>query len=945
MECLPELGLSKSEKKAFLEHLDDSGQLDETDMYFPIRWQVIIADEEGNWNSGIASQMIIHSLFNKVGRKKDASLSTYINDIKKILEDDEGLPDISFHISISNTDEVIFEDSIRFDPSVVRIAKCLDKETVYIFKYFIMTSMHEIDWKIKFWVPSNSASIQATEVEFIGEVEDNFYHDRYLDQEQLGVNLGGCWKEGVGFTYLKYSTILVVLELCPEGVEGDIEGGEGEQYLRHLIKLNNERVHLCSKGTLCHSEYKKLGKDGLVTIIKSEKKSKDSKIDKEKKKKSKKEKKKEENEKHIIDNQEVLLKSTGESSFPEEKDDIPTTNKNKNNNNSSNVKEQTSQQVNRSNFSSPQVSRFTPYIIPVESVLKNYSSHNQKNVDNLVLNQNEILNILREIKEYFSISHNYEKESEDFHKKCIFDLHRFLFDGKLDNGANLLQYHPDWLTSRQYIPFNLMFKKNDSKEEYNREREESKPQEQRKSLQDSKIDNQTDNIYELRKIQLQKLIKDFTMDDDSPTKPEQEQTRFEAFSEREDIPPYPPSYKQQTSSSDVFPFDENRYNSSDFNSDSISSLNVSSVENSGNIDTTKLPIGNELSANVVAMGNIFQMEQTTKNRLYQTEMKFRHTLGLLNEHVILGQFNNQIALENSTKNSINDRKVALIQMKSILEKELIEQELEQRNVSQLILKLERKYLAMKRLNMRRDAKLLPANMKYYSIHGIKKSEEENGHKQEEEEEEDSKKELGLESIDANSTFMIASNPSDISELHDPKTNIHVIKNFVEASAVRRCLNAFKSGDLGFTAETKESPIINNLNNNIVNESSDTSSSILLNNDNNNNSKEINGLPSHSKQRIQSTRSISSLIQVSSSGFNRSNVSNKQSRDKSSLSSFRSGARVVRVSSYHREKDRSKNKHNNSIQDNKNLVKINDTKSEESNDDEDSSSEEDSQVEP
>ena len=150
MECLPELGLSKSEKKAFLEHLDDSGQLDETDMYFPIRWQVIIADEEGNWNSGIASQMTIHSLFNKVGRKKDASLSTYINDIKKILEDDEGLPDITFHISISNTDEVIFEDNIRFDPSVVRIAKCLDKETGYIFKYFIMTSMHEIDWKIKF---------------------------------------------------------------------------------------------------------------------------------------------------------------------------------------------------------------------------------------------------------------------------------------------------------------------------------------------------------------------------------------------------------------------------------------------------------------------------------------------------------------------------------------------------------------------------------------------------------------------------------------------------------------------------------------------------------------------------------------------------------------------------------------------------------------------------
>jgi len=47
---------------------------------------------------------------------------------------------------------------------------------------------------------------------------------------------------------------------------------QGEQYLRHLIKLNNERVHFCSKGTLCHSEYKKLGKDGLVTIIKSEKK-------------------------------------------------------------------------------------------------------------------------------------------------------------------------------------------------------------------------------------------------------------------------------------------------------------------------------------------------------------------------------------------------------------------------------------------------------------------------------------------------------------------------------------------------------------------------------------------------------------------------------------------------------------------------------------------------
>ena len=94
MECLPELGLSKSEKKAFAQHLDNNGQVEETDLHFPIRWQVIIADNEGNWNSGIASHMTIHSLFKTEEIKRDAALSSYINHIKALLEDDdEVIPD------------------------------------------------------------------------------------------------------------------------------------------------------------------------------------------------------------------------------------------------------------------------------------------------------------------------------------------------------------------------------------------------------------------------------------------------------------------------------------------------------------------------------------------------------------------------------------------------------------------------------------------------------------------------------------------------------------------------------------------------------------------------------------------------------------------------------------------------------------------------------------
>ena len=109
-----------------------------------------------------------------------------------------------------------------------------------------------------------------------------------------------------------------------------------------------------------------------------------------------------------------------------------------------------------------------------------------------------------------------------------------------------------------------------------------------------------------------------------------------------------------------------------------------------------------------------------------------------------------------------------------------------------------------------------------------------------------------------------------------------VENFVEASAIRQCLNEFKSGDLGFTTDAKEFPMANSLDISIANQSSNVRNSISLDNN-----KEMNSTTSHSKQRIQSTRSISNLIQASSSGFNRTNVGNKQNRDKSSLSSLKS----------------------------------------------------------